>query len=169
MKENAAEDMLHTIILQAKGYKIIFVRDSMAYSKEELDLSGFVKQSSRWFKGGWYTLLDYVLKDREIYKNLTTLHKLQIGAFFTFPYYMAILNFTLVEGIITREWGYLVWPILDFSTFLILALIAYKKYSKYLFDERLDLIKKYPIYYIERYLALIPYFIGLKDYLKLKR
>ena len=51
MKENVSEDPIHTIILQGLGYKVIFVLNAMAYSKEELDFKGFIKQSTRWFKG----------------------------------------------------------------------------------------------------------------------
>ncbi|BCU69984.1 glycosyltransferase [Stygiolobus caldivivus] len=168
MKENAAEDMLHTVILQSKGYKIIFVPEAMAYSQEEVDFKGFLKQSGRWFKGAWYVLLDYALKDKNIEKNMTTLHKLQIGAYFTLPYYEAVLNYALAEGIITKQMSYLMWPILDFSAYLILTSIGYRNYKKYFNNKRLYFIKNFPRYYIERHLSLIPYFVGLREYFKLR-
>ena len=144
--------------------------ESIAYSKEELDFKGFLKQSGRWFKGAWYTLLNYILQNQNIVKNLTTVYKLQIGAFFTLPYYEFVLNYALVEGIITRKLNYLMWPLLDFSAYLILSLIGYRHYKRYSNGNvRFYFIKSFPRYYIERHLSLIPYFIGLKEYLNLRK
>jgi len=168
MKENAAEDLLHTIELQSRGYKIVFVPEAIAYSKEELDWEGFVKQTTRWMKGGWYTLLEYVLPNDEIWKGLKRLHKLQIAAFLTLPYYLALINGSLIAGLITQDFKLLIWPTIDYLVFLGIAGYGYVKYRKYMERPSIrEVIGNYTVYYFLRNLTLIPYIKGFVEYRKL--
>jgi len=170
MSENAAEDLLHTIILQSKGYKIIFVPDAIAYSKEELDWRSFIKQSTRWMKGSWYTLLEYVLPNKEIWNNLSKIHKLLIGSFFALPFYHLSIIYALISGVLTLNPYSLFWITIDYSSFLAMSLYGYKKYKRNIGETSIkNIIKDYIFYYIGRNLILIPYFKGFIEYWKLTR
>ncbi len=167
MNENASEDLIHTIMLQSLGYKVIFVPEAIAYSKEELDFTGIIKQSTRWFKGTWYALLEVLLPNKELMKRLTNLHKLQVGAFFIMPYYLLLINLSIIATAITQNPLCLVWPAIDYSIFLCLALITYKYYKRYMSRASIkDLLGSYPYFYFMRNYMLIPYFAGLREYLK---
>lgn len=170
LKENAGEDLLHTVILQSMGYKVIFVSEALAYSKEELDFGSFVKQSRRWFKGTWYVLFNTVFNDKNLEGNLTFLHRLQIGSVFIMPYYYFILDFASMYELITLNISILIWPFIDFLIYFVLSLVGYYKNRKYLEKTNLvELIKLYPQYYFLRQMLLIPYFISLKDYINIKK
>lgn len=168
MKENAAEDLLHTVELLAKGYYIIFVPKAIAYSQEDLDFKGFVKQTSRWMKGSFYVLWEKILKDKDIIKNLNWVYKLQIGALYTLPYYLALINYNLIQGIITGNTNYLIIPLTDFLFFFGIGLYNYKKYKEHIEKPLKYYITKFPLYYLARNLILIPYAIGLWKYFELK-
>jgi len=170
MKENAAEDLLHTIELQSKGYRIIFVPDAIAYSKEDLDWKSFVKQSTRWTKGSWYVLLEYALPNEEVWNNLSRRNKLLIGSFFALPFYHISIAYALITGTLTHNPYALFWVTLDYSSFLGMALYGYKEYKNYIGETKIrNIIRDYTAYYFGRNLLLIPYFKGFIEYLKTKR
>jgi len=170
MKENAAEDLIHTIILQSRGFKIIFVPEAVVYSKEELDAEGLIKQTTRWMKGTWYTIFRILLPNSDLLSRLTRLHKLQMGAFLILPYYLLQVNSALLAGIITLNMNYLVWPAIDFAVFFLIAVLTYVKYKDFAAGFSLvEIVARYPLYYLSRNIILIPYFRGLKEYLEMKR
>ncbi|BCU69989.1 glycosyltransferase [Stygiolobus caldivivus] len=165
MKENAAEDMLHAVILLSKGYKIIFVPESIAFPKEEVDFKGFLKQSVRWFKGTWYVIFDVIFKNKEINNNLTRLYKLQIGSLFTLPYYITLVDASLIFGLLTHDIYSLIWPVIDYTVYFFITLISYYKRRGYFKNFNIpSLVKNYTVFYLQRNLMLIPYFLGLKEY-----
>lgn len=145
--DTITEDLDFTYKLHELGFRIVYVRDAVAYTQDPGTLPSYINQMRRWYSGGWQNLR----KHHSVLKNPKNIFQISLnyieGLFFSSMLFIApLLNIRFFE--------YLIIPFLT----IILLIGAYAAYAR----KRWDLFYFAPTYitlvYINAYVFLEQFF-----------